>query len=73
MTKTIRQIVRHRRRPGTIVWPPRNAIRCHCLECMGYQQAEVRRCTDTGCHLWPYRLGQDSKPRELAGAEIGSE
>ena len=35
---------------------PKSATRLHCLECMGNNEAEVRRCTSTKCFLWPYRL-----------------
>lgn len=31
------------------------AIRGLCLECMGYQSAEVNRCTAPACPLYPYR------------------
>ena len=31
------------------------AIRAFCLECMGYQSAEVNRCTAPACPLYPYR------------------
>ncbi len=31
------------------------AIRAACLECMGYQSAEVNRCTAPACPLYPYR------------------
>ena len=31
------------------------AIRAFCLECTGYDAAEVRRCTDGACPLYPYR------------------
>ena len=33
------------------------AIRAMCMECCGYQLAEVRKCTDKGCPLWKYRIG----------------
>ena len=40
---------------------PSVAIRCHCLECVGWNAAEVRRCsgeTQIGkCSLWDHRLG----------------
>ena len=32
------------------------AVRSFCLECVGYQEKEVERCTDTGCPLFFYRL-----------------
>ena len=31
------------------------AIRAFCLECVGYQSAEVNRCTAPACPLYPYR------------------
>jgi len=31
------------------------AIRAFCLECMGYQSAEINRCTGATCPLYPYR------------------
>lgn len=34
----------------------RAAIRSFCLECVGYQQAEVDRCPAIACPLHPFRL-----------------
>ena len=31
------------------------AIRAFCLECFGYESAEVNRCTAPTCPLFPYR------------------
>jgi len=31
------------------------ATRAFCLECVGYNAAEVGRCTDGACPLYPYR------------------
>ena len=31
------------------------AIRAFCLECFGYESAEVNRCTAPTCPLYPYR------------------
>jgi hypothetical protein len=31
------------------------AVRCMCLECMGWNEAEVHRCTDRWCPLWKWR------------------
>ena len=55
---------------------PLEAIRARCLECMGGNDAEVRRCTartpevikwrkcdPKGCFLWPYRLGATGTDR----------
>uniref|UniRef100_A0A6M3L192 Uncharacterized protein n=1 Tax=viral metagenome TaxID=1070528 RepID=A0A6M3L192_9ZZZZ len=35
-------------------------IRAHCIECMGFQPAEVRRCTSPACYLYPWRSGHFS-------------
>lgn len=32
------------------------AIRLFCLECCGYNDNEVRLCTDRECPLYPWRL-----------------
>jgi len=37
------------------------AIRRQCLECMGFQQAEVPRCTAPNCPLFPFRMGNAHK------------
>ena len=34
---------------------PREAIKAHCLECCGWDRAEVSRCTGLACPLWCYR------------------
>jgi hypothetical protein len=34
---------------------PREAIKAKCLECIGFERAEITRCTSWGCPLWPYR------------------
>ena len=42
---------------------PRVAIKAFCAECVGWDRAEVTRCTDTVCPLWmyrPFRRGVDS-------------
>ena len=31
------------------------AIKLHCTECMGFQTAEVARCTSPMCALYPFR------------------
>jgi hypothetical protein len=40
---------------------PSVAIRAHCLECLGWELAEVRRCKGDRvggrCPLWPHRMG----------------
>ena len=33
----------------------KNAVMCMCWHCMGWERAEVTRCTAYGCPLWAYR------------------
>jgi hypothetical protein len=40
---------------------PPKAIRLFCLECMGYQQAEITRCSAPLCPLFPYKMGSANK------------
>lgn len=49
--------MKKRRRQCGEVASRKEAIRNFCMECMGYQQAEIRRCTSTQCWLYPWRLG----------------
>lgn len=64
---------KRQRRKGEVA-TRREAIRNHCMECMGYQMAEIHECTATGCWLYPWRLGSVDrnwlkKEREVAKAE----
>jgi len=34
---------------------PKAAIKAFCLECVGWQRAEVAACTALACPLWSYR------------------
>ena len=31
------------------------AVKAFCLECMGWQREEVRKCNSIACPLYPYR------------------
>ena len=42
----------------------RRAIIENCKECMGFQIAEVRRCTSPLCPLFPFRTWD--KPKSIA-------
>jgi len=35
-------------------------VKANCLECMGYDRAQIPDCPDTGCALWPYRPFQSN-------------
>ena len=59
--KLINRVVRGPRQPGEVA-TRKYAIRNFCLECMGYNAAEVRRCTAPECWLYPYRLGRGETP-----------
>ena len=46
---------------------PRAAIKAQCLECVGWNRAEVICCTGWACPLWKYRPftedgGEDASP-----------
>lgn len=41
---------------------PRAAIRLFCLECLGGSFADVDRCSDVACPLWPFRRGPGKRP-----------
>lgn len=36
---------------------PIRAIRAKCLDCCVQDASEVRKCRQTDCPLWPYRMG----------------
>ena len=38
---------------------PAKVMREKCLDCVGFQPSEVRKCVCTACPLWPYRMGKD--------------
>jgi hypothetical protein len=41
------------------------AVKMMCFECVMYDREEVRKCTDRGCPLFPYRPGVKSRnPRK---------
>lgn len=40
---------------------PLKAIRARCLDCSGWNSADVRRCDFEDCELWPYRFGKRAK------------
>ncbi len=54
--------IQKRRRLPNEICTARTAIRNHCLECVGYESAEVARCTAPACWLYPYRLGANVSP-----------
>ena len=47
----------------------RTAIREKCLNCSGWNAAEVKRCQQTDCHLYKFRMNgknQNAKERDEA-------
>ena len=38
-----------------------DAIRAHCMECIGGMYAEIKDCTAHNCALYPFRLGREDK------------
>lgn len=41
---------------GVELFVPRKAIRAACLQCVGGQEAEVRKCVSVSCPLWAMRM-----------------
>lgn len=57
--KRLADVPRRHRRLYRTAWLGRSrkaAIRAFCLECMGWQSAEVPRCTVPACPLYEFRL-----------------
>lgn len=53
----------------------KNAIRSHCVDCMGGLVQEIARCTSTDCSLYAFRMGKnpyDSRTIE-AGQKRGDD
>jgi len=46
-------------RAVTGIAAPRAAIKAFCLECVGWERAEVTRCTARACLLYTYRPYQE--------------
>ncbi len=44
----------------------RSAITAKCLECVGFEPAEIRRCTGSGCPLYEVRPYQEARPHRNA-------
>ena len=62
--------VHKRRRLPQEIATARTAIRNHCLECCGYESAEVGRCTAPACWLYPYWFGSGVSPEVVLSASI---
>lgn len=59
--KQIAQIPARQRLVFSRAWSGKSrkaAIRAFCLECVGYEAAEVNRCTAPACPLYEYREGR---------------
>lgn len=46
---------RRRRRPGEVLGL-RATVRANCLQCVGWNAAEVARCSSHACWCWPWRM-----------------
>ena len=40
-----------------LITNPVIVMRLFCLECCGQSRSEVRKCPNTNCRLYPYRMG----------------
>lgn len=45
------------------------AIRQFCIECMGWNSGEVKRCTAKQCVLFPFRFGKTGPEKNLTEEE----
>lgn len=43
------------------------AIHRKCMECRGGRRKGVRLCGERGCPLWPHRLDDRTRKREIRG------
>jgi hypothetical protein len=66
MAKKLNAVMKRRRMEGEVCTAVKS-IRNHCLECCGYQQSEVERCTAPNCWLFPYRFGRNPEGYRRAG------
>ena len=49
---------------------PRQSIKAHCLECMGFEVRAIRECTSSQCGLWgkrPYQTKQVQRGKNDTG------
>ena len=46
---------------------PIDSIRAFCVQCNGYQYAEIPKCTTIYCPLFPYRMGKRPINSKLVG------
>ena len=43
---------------------PRQAIKAHCLVCVGFERSAIKNCTGHSCPLWAYRPFQSDTETE---------
>lgn len=49
------------------IYRPLKAIRLKCIDCCAGNMAEVKRCDDEECTLYPYRMGHRPKKPHVGG------
>lgn len=49
---------------------PIKAIRSKCLDCVGENAAEVRKCVAVNCALWPFRMAVNPFHASSASARL---
>lgn len=45
---------------------PYTVMRLKCLDCMCFQEDEVRKCPAKDCILWKYRMGKNPFPKKIS-------
>jgi hypothetical protein len=71
MTVTELNAVGHEARPLLA------AIRAKCLDCVGHEQGEIRKCVAVDCPNWPYRMSHNpfraaSEARRESGRRLAA-
>jgi|GEM_PF-3131680 len=75
--ENIRRGIESNRRKATFkkkykILQPLKAIRLKCLECTSNSAAEIQRCHDEKCALWPFRFGYYPDENDLIVPEFNS-
>lgn len=72
--KKVTRTLKRNRQPGELATPIQS-IRNFCINCMGCQVNEVKKCSNPGCWAYPYRMGvRPTKATEIRlGVDLGLE
>jgi len=63
------RVVKRQRKLGEVATPLKT-MRNFCLECIGWDSAELRRCTAPKCWLYPWRFGVSPEVAKERGEDV---